>query len=184
LFTKNPGGPTVSGELLTTTLDAAAVATLDAVGIRTVIDLDDSIPGDATWQVSDLRNSSATARLLAPGGTVAMLNNDGDSVISLNLKRHLNDPTTRYIVFGIGNNCTAVGPSGQFVEAPTHFGGEDVMNPKTVYQRYCVIFSLTGDPGATNPQYRVQFECACSVHPDGFDGTEAHVRNYWEETRN
>ena len=183
LYDDMPGDPTVSGELGTFGLNAGQADGLAAVGITQVIDL---IPadtaGDATWASSD----AANVRDLGDGETVAVLNKEGASVASLNLKRHFgpdgiegtadDDATVEYIVFGIGNNSTAVGPSGLFVETPTHFGGEDAMSPVDVYQRYVAIFSVDGGGD-------VRFECAASVHPDGFDGAEAHVIGYYEETK-
>ncbi|MEM8883031.1 MAG: type II secretion system protein [Planctomycetota bacterium] len=172
LFPRNPGGADVGGELTTATLTQQQVDGLAALGITEVVDLD-ATADDATWASAPL---GAGIRTLASGETVAVLNTAGNSVRSLNLKRHLDDATVEYIVFGIGNNSTAVGPTGLFNEAPTHFGGEDAMNPIDVYQRYCVVFSVNGEGD-------VHFELACSVHPDGFDGAEAHVIGYYEETR-
>lgn len=189
LYPNNPGGPDVSGELTTVTLTADQADGMAAVGITSVVDLEPLVISggtaeNATWDSAPL--GTAPVRTLTDGQTVAALNKAGNSVVSLNLKRHFgpdgiegtadDDASVEYIVFGIGNNSTAVGPSGLFVESPTHFGGEDAMNPIDVYQRYCVIFSVDGD-GA------VQFEAACSVHPDGFDGAEAHVQGYYEETK-
>ncbi len=171
LFDKTPGG-NAGGNLEAITLTQDQVNGLAALGITSVVDLDPTIDGDATWDVAPL---GKPPRALAADGEVAAMVNAGDSVVSLNLKRHLIDPTTRYIVFGIGNNCTAVGPTGLFVESPTHFGGEDAMNPRDVYQRYAAIFSVNGAGD-------VNFECAASIHPDGLDGAEAHVRGYYDET--
>lgn len=189
LYPDMPGGPDVSGELTTITLTAAQAEGLNALGITQVVDLEPTIisggtAGNATWDSAPL--GAAPVRALADGATVAVLNKAGASVDSLNFKRHFgpdgiegtsdDDASVEYIVFGIGNNSSAVGPSGLFVESPTHFGGEDAMNPIDVYQRYCVVFSVDGDG-------TVQFEAACSVHPDGFDGAEAHVIGYYEETK-
>ena len=188
LYPDLPGGSTVSGELTTATLTAAQADGLAALGITTVIDLEPTVANggtaeDATWSPAPL---GAPARALADGETVAVLSKAGASVVSLNLKRHFgpdgiegtadDDGSVEYIVFGIGNNSTAVGPSGLFVESPTHFGGEDAMNPIDVYQRYCAIFSVDGEGD-------VRFETAASVHPEGFDGAEAHVIGYYEETK-
>ncbi|MEL6612910.1 MAG: hypothetical protein AAFQ53_12495, partial [Bacteroidota bacterium] len=80
-----------------------------------------------------------------------------------------------YVVLGLGNPCSAVGPSGLFAESPTHFGGDDVMSPRDVYQRYVAVFSVNSDND-------VRFESAASIHTDGLDGGEAHVRGFYEET--
>jgi hypothetical protein len=171
LFSKLPGGD-AGGDLSIATLSAEQVGGLAALGIESVVDLDNTIDGDATWDVAELGKE---LRPLVEGGEVVVLLPGGASAKSLNLKRHDVDGTTQYVVFGIGNNCTAVGPTGLFVESPTHFGGEDAMNPRDVYQRYAAIFSMNGAGD-------VNFECAASIHPDGLDGAEAHIRGYYDET--
>ncbi|MEM8711989.1 MAG: type II secretion system protein [Planctomycetota bacterium] len=189
LYPNLPGGPSVSGELATLVLNVDQANGLNAIGMTQLVDLEPTvfaggIAEDATWESAPL--GQASVRQIATGESVAVLNKLGPSAVSLNLKRHFgpdgvagsadDDPFVEYMVFGVGSNCTAVGPSGLFVEAPTHFGGEDVMNPIDVYQRYCVIFS-------TDAEGNILFETACSVHPEGFDGGEAHVRGFYQETR-
>ena len=171
LFDKIPGGD-AGGQLSVATLTQAQVDGFAALGVTEVVDLDPSIDGDATWEVAPV---GKTPRALADGGEVVVLDPAGVSAASLTLKRHLSDPTTQYVVFGLGNNSTATGPTGLWVEAPTHFGGEDVMNPRDVYQRYVTVFSM-------NDAGDVVFERAAALHPDGMDGGEAHLIGFYEET--
>lgn len=179
LSTELPGG-NAGGELIQGVLTAPESNALAAIGVTAV---HDHIASDnATLDSVPIDNS--TLRILAAGEAVALLNNAGPSVISLGIdvarwENRLGGGvpgSVKFVVLGIGNNCTAVGPSGLMVEAPTHFGGEEVMNPVDFYQRYCVIFAVSDGPDAT-----AQYVCACSVHPDGFDGAEAHIRAYYED---
>ena len=173
LFSALPGAGSAGGEVQASTLNAAEIDALAAIGVRNVFDMSSAGAENVTFDLS------YSGQALADGGGVAELNIAGASVPSLNLKRHLDEPgeNVRYLVFGVGPNCTAVGPGKMMVEAPVHFGGEDAMNPARFYQRYCVIFSVNGDEPA-------RFECACSVHPTGFDGGEAHQQSFYEATNN
>jgi len=172
LATELPGGGTANGEAVLSTLVAAEVDALAAIGITRVYDHAasdnatlDSVPNDPL---------GTAGRVLIDGGSVATLDAAGASLVSLGIDPVKYPGDVKFVVFGIGNNCTAVGPKGLMVDAPTHFGGEQVMNPVDFYQRYCVVFAVSGADGTA------EFCCACSVHPDGFDGAEAHIRNYYE----
>lgn len=168
LYNALPGGD-AGGEVSAGTLTADEADALAAIGVTTVIDHASYTAGqNATL------DSPTTPRPLAGGGAVALLNNAGGSVISLGIDVAKYAPDTKFVVLGIGNGCDACGPKGLMVEAPTHFGGEDVMNPVEFYQRYCVIFAVSETDGAA------EFVCACSIHPDGFDGGETHIHDYYE----
>lgn len=175
LFDRIPGEGNARGEVSADTLTQAEVDALAAIGVTTVYDHANGGAGSATFDSVVYRGTGTTERVLADGGEVAVLNPTGPSVesLSIDLDRYPSD--TKLLVFGIGNGCTAVGPKGSMVEAPTHFGGEDVMNPENVYQRYIVIFA------ASESDESAEFVTACSVHPDGFDGAEAHIRAFYEE---
>lgn len=181
LFTLLPGNGNAGGQVALGTLSQAEVGALAAIGVTSVYDHTadtgnatlDSIPNDPTADLD-------AARELADGGSVAVLSADAlqsvdSSSASLGIDPAKYPADAQFIVFGIGNNCTAVGPKGLMTEAPTHFGGEDVMNPVDFYQRYCVIFAVSA------VDETAEFVCACSIHPDGFDGGEAHIRAYYED---
>ncbi|MEM9827982.1 MAG: type II secretion system protein [Planctomycetota bacterium] len=183
-----PGAPDVGGQLTTGTLNAAEITALNAIGVTSVVHLDDASTGPG------LDNATVNAALLgtpidplADGDTVAMLAYTpstppvvGDataSMLSLGIRPQQYPADAKFLVFGIGQNCTGVGAGGQMIEAPIHFGGEEVMNPAQFYQRYCVIFMVSAS------DQHAEFVCACSIHPDGFDGAEAHVRDYYDDQR-
>ncbi len=170
LYNALPGG-SAGGEVSAAQLLEGEAEALAAIGVTTVIDHTSYELGqNATLDSPDPTNP----RTLATGGTVAVLNKDplGPSVNSLGIDVGKYAADTKFVVFGIGNACTACGPKGLMLEAPTHFGGEDVMNPIEYYQRYCVIFAVNADVA--------EFVCACSIHPDGFDGAETHIHDYYQ----
>ncbi|WP_160149295.1 type II secretion system protein [Roseiconus lacunae] len=179
LFSQLPGAD-AGGEVLQGTLTADQAANLVAIGVSHVYDHTAvTVPDSATLDSvpNDPSVNFATARQLADGEAVAVINPAGPSVESLGIDvakyQARLGADVQFVVFGIGNNCDAVGPTGLMTEAPTHFGGEDAMNPVDFYQRYCVIFATSDE--------KAEFVCACSIHPDGFDGAEAHIRAYYED---
>lgn len=175
LFTQLPGDGNAGGEAIAGTLGAGEVDGLLAIGVSHVYDHTASDNATLDSVVNDPSADLAGSRTLADGDTVAVVNPAGPSVESLGIDVAKYEPDTQFVVFGVGNNCTAVGPRGLMTESPTHFGGEDAMNPVDFYQRYCVIFATSEAEGTA------EFVCACSVHPDGFDGAEAHIRAYYED---
>ncbi|MDG2221944.1 MAG: hypothetical protein P8L85_11210 [Rubripirellula sp.] len=170
LSTELPGAD-AGGELSVGTLAATEVNALAAIGVTAVFDH----VASANATLDSVPIDGSTGRTLAEGEEVAILNPIGPSVLSLGIDVAKYDVGTQFVVLGIGNNCNAVGPKGLMVEAPTHFGGEQAMNPVDFYQRYCVIFAVNATDGTA------EFVCACSIHPDGFDGAEAHIRAYYED---
>ena len=54
-------------------------------------------------------------------------------------------PNEIFVVYGIGHQCSLVGPDGAILEAPVTFGGTAGTNPDEVYQRYGVVFRLDRD---------------------------------------
>ena len=171
-----PGGGNAGGELARGRVTANEAAALAAIGVTTVVDIQDAGNGltdNATVNAAPL---GAPTRALTGGGPVAVLANvPGASSLSLGIKPAAYPTDAKFVVFGIGQNCSGVGSGGLMVEAPIHFGGEDVMNPSEFYQRYCVIFMVS------DSEESAEFVCACSVHPDGFDGAEAHIRDYYDD---
>jgi hypothetical protein len=186
LFAALPGG-NAGGQVAFGTVGAGETAGLAAVGVTTVFDHTVAAPANAT--LDGVPNYAlAAGRPIAGGGAfltdgTGILTSDGATpappraawALSLGVDVERYAPGTRFLVMGIGNGCTAVGPKGLMAEAPTHFGGEDVMNPVATYQRYCVIFAVN------EAEETAEFVCACSIHPDGFDGAEAHIRAYYED---
>ena len=180
LLASLPGGD-AGGEVSAGTISAEQADALRAIGVTRIYDHTVSNPANVTLDSVPNDPTGALGRLLTADQNVALLNPAGPSVESLGIDvaKYTKAGTIQvdFVVFGVGNNCSACGPRGLMVEAPTHFGGENDMNPVDFYQRYCVIFAVSNE-GADS---KAEFVCACSIHPDGFDGAEAHIRAYYED---
>lgn len=178
----------LAAQLTTAALTTTDVAALRSVGVTRVVDLQTTAPGvSVTYDAAPL---NAAARVLADGGNVAQLNLSAHEAAGniLQLKRHLirqsdgslfdNRDNVRYLVFGIGPNCSAVGSGKRIQEAPVHFAADDSINPASVYQRYLVVLSL-----ATDAQGKVtaQYEAAAGNDVDGPSSGEAHIRQFHDE---
>ncbi len=167
------------------TLEEDEVDALAMIGIRSVV----HAAAGAT-NTYDYAPFGATATPLADGSSVVTLNlaehlADGNA---LNLKRHLvrasdgtftdNSANTRYVIFGIGPNCSAVGTGKLIQDAPVHFAAEDANSPTASYQRYLVVFSIVNDGG----DYEAYFECAAACDHHGIVGAAAHTQEFHEAT--
>jgi prepilin-type N-terminal cleavage/methylation domain-containing protein len=179
--------PGLKAQVSAGTLTAADVAALKTIGVTRVVDLQaTTLTQSVTY---DAAPQGATARLLGDGASVAELNFTAHETAGniLQLKRHLvrqadgsmfdDRANVRYVVFGIGPNCTAVGSGKKIQEAPVHFAGDDTINPTTVYQRYLAVFSLAKDAtGAVT----ANFEAMAGNDTTGPSSGEAHIRQFHE----
>ncbi|MEM7784090.1 MAG: hypothetical protein AAF623_12110 [Planctomycetota bacterium] len=61
----------------------------------------------------------------------------------------------RYLVFGLGQQCTIVGAGTQaaFSEAPVHFSDERDQSPKDMYSRYLLLVELISRESGTVARY-------------------------------
>ena len=50
----------------------------------------------------------------------------------------------RYLVFGLGEQCTLVGagPQAAFSETPVHFSDDRLQSPENMYARYLILVEL------------------------------------------
>lgn len=179
----------LTAQLLPHTLTPGDVAALAEIGITRVIDLQPTGTGGSVTY--DAAPPGAPARVLAGGGSVAELNLPAHLAAgnALQLKRHLrrqadgsmvdNSANVRYVVFGLGSNCTAVGSGKLIQEAPVHFGASDAINPTNVYQRYLVVFSLTTLPDGS---VAADFEAAAGNDVNGPSSSEGHIRQFHDAT--
>lgn len=165
--------------ITTTTLTPAEVKALNSIGIRNVVDLNPAAV-DVTYDCAPL----GAARRTIDGGSVAMLQSPGVGTSitwnanPLKLRRHLETTdTVKYLVFGIGSNCTAIGAGKLMQEAPVHFGADDTINPSTVYQRYLAVFSVAT---STTGTVTARFEAMAGNDTEGPSSAEDHIRQYYE----
>lgn len=163
-------------------LQAGEVTALAAIGVRRVLD---GVAGASNTY--DYAPFGATARTLSAVPQVFTLDLSLHETAGnlLALKRHLvrqadgtfsdQRANTRYVVFGIGPNCSAVGTGRQIQEAPVHFAASDEINPSTAYQRYLVVFSIVHNG---NNQFTAYFECAAGNDVTGPSSSEAHTQGF------
>ncbi len=163
-------------------LQEGEVTALAAIGIRHLVD------GSAgATNTYDYAPFGALARTLTATAQVFTLDLSAHETAGnlLGLKRHLvrqadgtfadQRANTRYVVFGIGSNCTAVGTGRQIQEAPVHFAASDEINPSTAYQRYLVVFSIVNNG---NNRYTAYYECAAGNDVTGPSSSEAHTQGF------
>ncbi|MCS6849951.1 MAG: hypothetical protein NZ700_02135 [Gemmataceae bacterium] len=177
--------PGLLSQTSVTTLSAEDVAALRSIGITAVVDLMPTPPGGSVTY--DSAPVGAPQRRLTVGGRVVQLNLSNHLAAGnpLNLKRHLvrladgsladNSSNVRYLIFGIGPNCTGVGTGKLIQEAPVHFAADDSLNPTNVYQRYLVVFSLVTNVNGTVTAY---FESAAGNDVNGPSSADAHIRQF------
>jgi prepilin-type N-terminal cleavage/methylation domain-containing protein len=180
----------LKSQLSAAPLTTTDVAALQVIGITRVVDLQTTTPTQSATY--DSTPYGATARQLTDGANVALLNLSAHETAGnvLQLKRHLVRQTdgsmfddranVRYVVFGVGPNCTAVGSGRKIQEAPVHFAGDDSINPTTVYQRYLAVFSLTRDAAGN---VSANFEAMAGNDTTGPSSGEAHVRQFHETAK-
>ena len=77
--------------------------------------------------------------------------------------------TYDYVLFGLGNRCTAVG--SVMVEAPVHF---DTIDPAVFYQHYGVIFAVP----KSNVSGIVKLVSVVGIHDGGLSGMHDHIKEY------
>ncbi|QGJ70085.1 Hypothetical protein PBC10988_17740 [Planctomycetales bacterium 10988] len=171
------------------TLNAGEVDALAAIGIRYLVD--GAVDASNTFDYAPYGTAS---RLLVDTAPILELDlvehlADGNE---LNLKRHLvreadgtftdNSANTRYFVFGIGPNCTGVGPGKLIQEAPVHFAANDELNPASIYQRFLVIFSIVYDDD--HDEYVAYFETAAGNDHHGPTSVGHHLEHFHEGSNN
>jgi len=172
--------PALSELITPTALTADEAAALSKIGVRTVVDHDASAT-DVTYDSTPL---TAVKRALAAGGNVAVLplpvasSSDDWNENPLRLKRHLETTDeVKYLVLGIGQNCTAVGSGRLLQEAPTYFAESDLVNPTTTYQRYLAIYSIST---TTDGDVSAHFEAIAGNGEEVPSSAEAHIREFYE----
>jgi len=171
--------PALSELITPTALSADESAALAKIGVRNVVDLDPSA-ADATYDSAPL---TAAKRTIA-GGSVAVLTqpvaspSDEWNENPLRLKRHLETTdTVKYVVFGIGQNCSIVGSGRLLQEAPTYFAESDLVNPNLVYQRYLAIYSIST---TADGEVSAHFEAIAGNGDECPSSAEGHIREYYE----
>lgn len=89
------------------------------------------------------------------------------------------DPTARFVVFGVGPRCTMVGQTIQ--DAPTSVPQNKDFTPDTMYSRIGVIFKVSGEEVSRTE--RARFICAVAMEDDELESTEKDIIGYYEVAR-
>jgi prepilin-type N-terminal cleavage/methylation domain-containing protein len=175
VFDGLPGGGDMSGQATLFSATADDIAALQNVGITSVIDaagaaadLDD-VTIDSFPPGTSPRVLSATA----PDGNLVQLT-AGDVEAAFFLPAGF---ASNYILFGLGNSASIVGPGKAIQEAPTHFGDTAEFNPADVYQRYGVVVGIQ-DAGTADAA--AVLIGGCAIHGGGIENAEEHRKEFWE----
>ncbi len=84
----------------------------------------------------------------------------------------------RYLVFGLGEQCSLVGAgtSAVFAEAPVHFSDNSVSSPKNMYCRYLIVVELlTRDERESTARY----VGTAIPHLSGMQGVKSELENFY-----
>jgi len=177
LFDKLPGhavGTPVGNWLTASTLNAGEALALAQIGITNTFNLNPNA-SDATWSATDLTSQNS---FLSGTPNVALIQTTYATNVWPNLAQTLtNYVSTKFVVFGVGSGCTAVGPGHLMQEAPTHFGDNANMNPQNNYQRIAVVFRVDTDP-STNVV--ASFVGAGAIHDDSIGTSEGDIHDYYQ----
>jgi len=179
LFDKLPGhavGTPVGNWLTAGTLNAAEAFAFAQIGITNTFNLDPTAP-DATWSATDLNSQNSFLGTNAQPN-VALIQTQYAINIWPNLAQTLtNYVSTKFVIFGVGSGCTAVGPGHLMQDAPTHFGDNANMNPQNNYQRIAVVFRVDTDASAN---VVASFVGAGAIHDDSIGTSEGDIHDYYQ----
>jgi prepilin-type N-terminal cleavage/methylation domain-containing protein len=90
-----------------------------------------------------------------------------------------NDPTAKFVVFGIGPRCTMVGQT--IHDAPTSVPQDKDFTPDNTYSRVGVIFMVSGVEVSRTE--RARFIAACALEDDELEMTEKDLVGYYQVLR-
>ena len=179
LFDKLPGhavGTPVGGtnNIVAGQLEAGEALALAAAGVTNSYNLDPNA-SDATWSATDLSSQNS---FLSGTPNVALVPIGYATNVWPNLAQTLStNTTTKFVIFGVGSGCTAVGPGHLMQEAPTHFGDNANMNPQENYQRIAVVFRVDTDNGGNST---ASFVGAGALHDDSIGTSEGDIHDYYQ----
>lgn len=84
----------------------------------------------------------------------------------------------RYLVFGLGEQCSLVGagPSAVFAESPVHFSDNNLSSPKNMYCRYLIVVELTP---LSERESTARYLGTAIPHLTGMQGVQTQLENYY-----
>lgn len=156
------------------TLTADDVTALAALGLDTVHNADDAVTDNITWDAYGPLASVGTTTL-ATGKKLAKVS-AANVGTSLGGNALFNDSTTGYdyVILGVGGRCTLIGADKSLLEAPARSSALPGNDAKSTYQRYGVVFGLSG-AGASR---KATFLGAVGLESTGLTRTDSEVKDY------
>jgi Tfp pilus assembly protein PilE len=164
-----------NGLVSSPTLTASDVAALSAAGIKTVVPMIEkpSPLGDwsaSIWPYSSSRNTAPTAVPV----TTSNLNQLNNTLAATVLGQDA-DPDCRYVIFGIGSQCTLVGVTSH--EAPTAFVANMSQSINDMYYRYGAVYKVADSTGTSLT--RAKFVGVVMLSAMGIKNAEQHVSAWY-----
>lgn len=171
-FLPNEGGVTLvdSGDVFVDALTLGEANALIEAGIEEVIDGATALsePESATFDYPVL-----PARAIADGEDLLFVTPAYAQAV-FNTEPGELAPSGRYVLFGLGPNCTMIGnTNGGMAEAPVHFPEAETGNPTNAYCRYVVVYDVSGE--------RATFVGSAAIHDDGLTTAGGHLEEFYED---
>lgn len=155
----------------TPTLTAGDVTALSNAGIRTVVPMIEkpATPGDwsaTLWPYSSTRNTVPVEEAITTTNLNQLKNNQAATVLGQD-----DDPDCRYVIFGVGSQCTLVGSTSH--EAPSAFVANMNTSINDQYYRYGAVYKVADSTGTSLSA--AKFVGAVMISPRGIRNAEQHV---------
>jgi len=162
----------------TPTLTAGDVAALSAAGISNVVSMTEkpaasASPGDwsaSIWPYSTSRATVPTATPITIGNLNQLKANLATTILGQE-----NDADCRYVIFGIGSQCSMVGVTVH--EAPCAFVANMSQSINDLYYRYGAVFKVADNTGAALS--RAKFVGVVMLSPKGIRNAEQHISAWY-----
>ena len=160
-------------------LEAISLTEEDVIALGK-IGIVELIPAQSNTENATFDSHDALPVLLASGSRVCSLTESASVEV---LKRVWNyEPAegARYLVLGIGEQCSLVGadPNAAFAEAPVHFGDGESAMADTFYSRYLIVIELQN---VGRPDAKARFVGTGIPSPDGIRGVSEHLEKFYSQ---
>lgn len=166
VYSNLASGVLTSTQLGTTVLSNEEASALVALGMNqvvTAIDTADNVTWTAFGPTASLSTVNNTLRVATVVNSVAdpLFNNDTGTFV-------------RYLIFGVGSQCTLVGADRSLLEAPTRSSAVSGNDAQSTYQRYGVVFGIRTNATTT----QAVFAGAVGLESTGLTRTDAEIQDY------
>lgn len=157
-----------------TTLGESEVAALREIGVTELI------PAIAETDNATFNSHDQLPVEIGTDTRVCVLNSE---VAVTLLKEEWNlepNESAKYIVFGLGEQCSIVGagPKAAFAETPVHFSDDRSQSPEEMYSRYLIIVEI--QPG-TDTLSVARYVGTAIPNKNGIHSVSRELENYYTE---